>query len=235
MLFHCPNCSREETILLDRHPLCRICLVEMIPASDYSGLWMSPFIVIRRMVTIRETYGVEVASTDGRLKKEREAFTTGLLALGILRLTGEQWWVEIETKDNTPDTKLKRLDQSSGNNVVQTRPVEVVDWEENVDDVMEVIRKKCGRAYPADYLLAVNARHVGKVLEPERIVKEMKSIRSPFLEVWVIAFAGPDEVRVMRVSPGDLGTDLKLAAELEKASQQPPFMTPRMRGTGIER
>jgi hypothetical protein len=234
MLFACPKCSRQETVLLDPKPLCRFCSIEMIPESNYEGLWMSPFIVIRRMVTIRETYGVEVASTDGRLKREREAFTSGLLALGLAKLTGEQWWIEIETKDNTPDTKLKRLDQSTGNNVVQTRPVEVVDWEENVDDVMEVIRKKCRRAYPGDYLLAVHARHVGKELDLNRIVKETESIRSPFLEVWVIAFVGPDDVRVVRVSPGDLGTDLKLAAELEKASQQPPFMTPRMRGTGIE-
>jgi hypothetical protein len=102
------------------------------------------------MVTIRETYGIERARTNGRLKKEREAFTTGLLALGISKVTGEKWWVEIETKDNTPDTRLRRLEPSSGKNVIQTRSVEVVDWEENVDDVMEVIRKKCERAYPGE-------------------------------------------------------------------------------------
>lgn len=234
MLFHCPSCSREETILLDPKPLCRICRVEMIPASDYKGLWMSPFIVIRRMVTIRETYGVEMARTDRRLKKEREAFTTGLLALGITRLTGEQWWVEIETVESTPDTRLRRLEQSSGHNVIQTRPVEVVDWEENVDDVMEVIRKKCERAYPGDYFLGVHARHVGKAIDFGRIIEEMKSIPSRFLEIWVIAFVGPDDVKVVRVSPGDLGTDLKLGTELEKAREQTGFMKPRMRGTSME-
>ena len=235
MLFLCPNCGSEETILRDREPLCHICFVKMLPESTYSGLWMSPFIVIRRMLTIRETYGFEIASTDGRLKREREAFITGVLALGISKVSGEQWWVEIETKDNTPDTRLKRLDQGSGNNVVQTRPVEVVDWEENVGDIMEVIRKKCERAYPGDYLLAVHARHVGKKLEPERIVKEMENIRSPFLEVWVIAFTGSDDAfRVVRVSPGNLGADLKLGEELEKAKEQPGFMKPMKRGKGIE-
>jgi len=234
MRFLCPNCDREETILLDRNPLCLFCRVEMLPASDYSGRWMSPFIVIRRMVTIRETYGIKLAHTDRRLKKEREAFATGLLALGISKLTGKQLWVEIETVESTPDTRLRRLEQSSGHNTVQTRPVEVVDWEENVDDVMKVIRKKCGRAYPGDYLLLVHARHVGKLIDFNRIIEEMKTIRSPFLEVWVVAFVGQDDVKVVRVSPGDLGTDLKLGAELEKASAQAPFMKPRMRGTGTE-
>ncbi len=196
MLFHCPSCSREETVLLDPKPLCRICRVEMIQASDYKGLWMSPFIVTK--------------------------------------LTGERWWVEIETVESTPDTKLRRLEQSSGHNVIQTRPVEVVDWEENVDDVMEVIRKKCERPYPGDYLLAVHARHVGKAIDFGHIIEEMKSIPSPFLEIWVIAFVGPDDVKVVRVSPGDLGTDLKLGTELEKAREQPGFMKPRMRGTSIE-
>lgn len=77
------------------------------------------------MATISETFGVERARTDGRFKKEREAWTTGVFALALSKLNGEQWWIEIETKDSTPDTKLRQLDQSSGNNVIQTRNIEV--------------------------------------------------------------------------------------------------------------
>jgi len=36
----------------------------------------------------------------------------------------------------------QRLDQSSGDNVIQTRNIKVVDWAEDVDDIMEVIAKK---------------------------------------------------------------------------------------------
>lgn len=75
---------------------------------------------------------------DGRFKKERAAWTTAVFALALSKLNGEQWWVEIETRDNTSDTRLRRVEQSSGNNVIQTRSIEVVDWEENVDDVMGV-------------------------------------------------------------------------------------------------
>ena len=206
----------------------------MIPASDYSELWISPYIAIKRIATIGETYGSDRAWTDGRFKKEREACTTGVFALALSKLNGEEWWIEIETVDSTPDTKLRQLDQSSGNNVIQTRNIEVVDWEENVDDIMEVIEKKCRRAYPGHYLLLVNARHSGKLLDFDRVVREMERIRSPFLEVWVNAFIGLDDIKVVRVAPGILAIDLQLRAELEKASKQVPFVKRGIRGTGTE-
>jgi len=206
----------------------------MIAASDYSELWMSPYIAIRRMATISETFGIERARTDGRFKKEREAWTTGIFALALSRLNAEQWWIEIETKDSTPDTRLRQLDQSSGNNVIQTRSIEIVDWEENVDNIMEVIRKKCKRAYPDHYLLLVNARNSGKVLDFDQVTREMEGISSPFLEVWVIAFVGPDDMKVVRVAPGALSVDLKIRAELEKAKKQTPFIKRGKRGTGTE-
>lgn len=234
MKFCCANCGREEEILVDRNPRCRFCDVEMIAASDYSELWMSPYIAIRRMATISETFGIVRARRDGRFKKEREAWTTGVFALALSKLNGEQWWIEIETKDNTPDTKLRQLDQSSGNNVLQTRNIEVVDWEENVDDIMEVIRKKCRRAYPEHYLLLVNARNSGKLLNFDRVIEEMKAIRSPFLEVWVVAFVGSDDIKVVRVSPASPSVDLKIGAELMKAKSQTPFIKRGHRGTGTE-
>lgn len=234
MRFCCPSCGREEYIFGDQHPRCLACGDEMAPASDYSELWMSPYIAIVRMRTISETYGIDRARTDGLFKKEREAWTTGMFALALHKLNGEQWWIEIETVDNTPDTKLRQLDQSSGNNVIQTRSIEVVDWEENVDDIMEVIRKKCKRAYPDHYILLVNARHSGKVLNFDSVIEEMKNVRSPFLEVWVVALVGPDIAKVVRLAPRAFVIDLKLREELENASKQVPFIKRGIRGTGTE-
>jgi hypothetical protein len=206
----------------------------MIAASDYSELWMSPYIAIKRMATISETYGIERARTDGRFKKEHEAWTTGVLALALSKLKDERWSVEVETVDRTPDTKLRQIEQSSGHNVIQTRSIEIVDWQENVEDIMEVIGKKCKRAYPRDYLLVVNARHTGKVLDFDRVIEEMKRMCSPFLEVWVVAFIAQDDMKVVRVAPGGPAIDLKLRAELESASQQPSFLKRGIRGTDTE-
>ena len=234
MRFCCPNCGRDEEILLDREPLCLFCRVEMIAASSYSELWMSPYIAIKRMATISETYGIQQARSDGRFKKEREAWTTGVLALALSKLKDEVWWIEIETFDSTPDTKLRNIDQSSGHNVIQTRSIEIVDWEENVADIMEVIAKKCGRAYPNHYLLLVNARHSGKVLDFDRIIEEMKRRPSPFLEIWVVAFIEQGHVKVVRVAPGGPAIDFNIRAELEKARLQQPFLKRGIRGMDSE-
>jgi hypothetical protein len=194
---------------------------------------MSPYIAIARMRTISETYGIPRARTDGRFKKEREAWTTGVLALALTKLNGEKWWVEI-TAEDTPDTRLRRIEQSSGNNVIQTRSIEVVDWEENVDDIMRVIEKKCGRPYPGHYLLLVNARHGKGELDFDRVIEKMRAIRSPFLEVWVVVMVAPAYMKVVRVAPIALSIDLDLGTELPKAVKQEPFVKRGIRGTGTE-
>jgi len=96
---------------------------------------------------------------------------------------------------------------------------------------MEVIGKKCGRAYPGHYLLVVNARHAGKVLNFDQIIEAMKKMRSPFLEIWVVAFIGPDHLKVVRVAPSGPAIDLEFLAELENAKKQPSFVKRGIRGT----
>jgi len=58
----------------------------------------------------------------------------------------------------------------------------------------------------------------------------MKSVQSPFLEVWVIAVVGLEDIKVGRVSPGLPVVDLKMREELGKASRQVPFLKHGSRG-----
>jgi len=64
----------EEEIILDLNPRCMKCDVDMLRPSDYSQVSMSPYTAIIRMRTISEKYGIDRARTDGRFKKEREAW-----------------------------------------------------------------------------------------------------------------------------------------------------------------
>jgi hypothetical protein len=230
MQFCCPSCGRDEEILLDRTPCCLVCNVEMTAASDYSNVWMSPYTALIRMQTIWDTYGGERARTDRLFQNNREAWATGVLGLALSRLNRDEWWIEVETRERTPDTKLHHIDQSSGHNVIQTRSIEVVDWEENVYDIMEVIRKKCRRAYPGHFLLVVNARHGGKTIYGAQIADAMKKIRSPFLEVWVVGGIGPRHLTALRVSPSYVEVDLP-SEELDIANRQKRFVKRRLRGT----
>lgn len=193
---------------------------------------MSPCFVIDRMEKISETYGIDVARTDRRFKREREAWTTAMLALALRKLTSQEWWVEVETVQRTPDNKLQRIDQSPNGNIIQTYEIEVVDWVKNVADIMQVIRKKCARAYPNKYLLLVNARS-GKLLDFDRVIEEMETLRSPFLEVWIIAFIQPGDVKVVRVAPAQPFVDLT-REDFQNARKQKAFMKRGTRGTSTE-
>jgi len=170
------------------------------------------------------------ARTDGRFKREREAWATGWLALALSKLKNDDWWVEVETVDATPDTRLRQIEETANGNVVNTHNIENVDWEENVDDMMTVVRKKCERRYPHDYLLLVHARNHRKEINFDCVVEEMKSVPSPFLEVWVMAVIGRDDIKVVRVSPGLPVVDLKIRAEMERAGKQVPFIKRGSRG-----
>src|ERR1700685_1338420 len=59
MLFCCPRCKREEEIIADSKPHCKKCHIEMIPPSDYSQIWMSPYTAIVRMRTLSERCGTD--------------------------------------------------------------------------------------------------------------------------------------------------------------------------------
>lgn len=206
------------------------CGVEMVPPSDYSSVSMSPYTAIVRMNTISERCGFERARTDGRFKREREAWAAGWLALALSKLKDDIWWVEVETVDATPDTRLLQIEETADGNVVNIRNIENVDWEENVDDVMTVIQKKCKRRYPHDYLLLVHARNRLKAINFDCVIEEMKSVQSPFLEVWMIAVIGVDDIKVVRISPGLPFVDLKIRAEMKNASKQIQFIKRGSRG-----
>ncbi|HEX6802147.1 MAG TPA: hypothetical protein VF133_00575 [Terriglobales bacterium] len=140
-----------------------------------------------------------------------------MLGLALSKLTDKEWWIEIPP-DDPPDARLLRIDQNPGGNIIQQYNIEIVDWERNVDDIMTVIGKKCERAY-SNYLLLVNARS-GKLLNFNRVINEMKTLRSPFLEVWIVAFIRPGDIKVVRVAPAQPFVDLTRADFLQARKQR---------------
>jgi hypothetical protein len=234
MKFCCPKCRREEEIIGDTKPKCLICNVGMVQATaSYKGLWMSPHFVIARMKLLIEKYGYHDATTNGRFKKEREAWTSGMYALGLSEMQNRQWWVEIETDEQTPDTLVHYMDQSSGRNCIQTQSVEIVDWEEHVDDAVKVIKQKCQRAYPPYFWLLVLARN-GKNLDVEMLTQEVLSESVPFGEIWIIGCLSEGLMTMVRIVPTAFRLDFETVRSLEKLRGQSDVMRKLKRGTSTE-
>jgi len=205
----------------------------MIEASDYPGLWMSPALVKQRMDSTILKHGDTKTSGHGQFKREREVWTSAMFAFGLGQMNGNEYWVEIETVDATPDTRVHRIDPSSGHNRIETIDCEVVDWDEHVDDVMHVIKKKCLRAYPQSFFLLVLARN-GEFLDFTRVSEEMKLINVPFFEVWIVGRSSQTEITMVRLFPGLLQFTFDVHDAIEKTKDQNRFLVKQKRGTSIE-
>jgi hypothetical protein len=185
------------------------------------------------MKLLIEKYGYEDATTNGRFKMEREAWTSGVYALGLSEMQKRQWWVEIETSEQTPDTRVHYMDQSSGRNCIQTQSIEIVDWEEHVNDAFEVVKQKCQRAYPPHFCLLMLARN-GKNLDIEALTKEVLREKVPFAEIWIIGCLSAGLMTMVRIVPSAFRLDFQTVQSLERLRGQRDVMRKLQRGTSTE-
>src|SRR5216684_8663612 len=74
MRFICVQCGMKDNVIGDEAPLCLVCKVPLVKATDtYAGIYMSPSMAMRRFESSAEKHGYEKALT-GRVKQEREAW-----------------------------------------------------------------------------------------------------------------------------------------------------------------
>ena len=230
MQFACPQCGRPDDVIGDATPRCLACGTALVKATEsYKGLLLAPKFAIERLERVIGTYGYELAQSSGRFKREREAWTSAMYALGLAEMTGREYWVEIETVDQTPDTKVHFLDQSAGHNVVNTQSVEIVDWEEHIDEALDVIKAKCRKQYPSDFCLLVLCRN-GKVLDVEMLMREVLSLTVPFAEIWLIGRSSERSATMLRLFPGSLRIEFELARSLENVKRQTGILHRQKRG-----
>ena len=156
-----------------------------------------------------------------------------MYALGLSEMQNRQWWVEIETDEQTPDTRVHYMDQSSGRNCIQTQSIEIVDWEQHVENAVQVIKQKCQRAYPPHFCLLVLARN-GKNLDVETLTKEVLSEKVPFGEIWIIGCLSEGLMAMVRIVPSAFRFDFETVRSLEKLRGQTDIMRKLQRGTGTE-
>lgn len=206
----------------------------MIRASNYTGKWFNPAMLIRRFETVIASHGLSKAES-GRFRREREGWISAVWSLGIRRITGLQYWIEIETADQTPDCKVHFLDQSSGNNHRMTMNVEVVEWDEHRQDLMEIIAQKCARAYPKYFFLVVLVRS-GNIIELGSVLQRLTEARVPFAEIWILGRISPitTEYRMVQLHPYSKDVRFDLVKALQDDRRECDIIQPLQRGKGTE-
>src|SRR5260370_41112404 len=182
----CSNCGRSEIVISDSATVGLVCKATLLKATmEYTDLLMSPNFVIRRFRSVVGKHGWAEAM-KGRLKQEREACISAIWAYGIQSITGvEEYWIEVETKERTPDCKVVFFDQSAGYNHRKVMNVEIVEWDLHRGNMLELIGEKCAKAYPSYFFLVVFVRNDKETLV-EDILQKIKRLTVPFAEIWIV-------------------------------------------------
>lgn len=237
MKFACPNCGREEIVIGDREPACLFCRVPMLKPAEYTGLMMSPKFAMDRFERVVGTHGWAKAK-KGNFKKEREAYIAAIWAYGVQRTTGfPEYWVEIVTQDETPDCKVIILDTSAGYNHRKIMNLEIVEWDEHRESMLELIEEKCAKAYPDDFFLVVFVRN-GKETLVEDLLQKVRSLKVPFAEVWILGRLAPSTgaYRMLLVHPEPTKlVDFDALESYRRNAGQTDFLRPTGRGKSMER
>jgi len=107
----------DDMISLDKIR-CGSCGASLIAekVDGYKNVWISPDFCLIRFRSLIKKHGVEQALRNNLYKHEREAWVSAMWALGLSSKTGKEYWVEIELKEDTPDTYIHSLDIINGNN-----------------------------------------------------------------------------------------------------------------------
>jgi uncharacterized protein YndB with AHSA1/START domain len=236
MRFICINCGAKEYIIGGKEALCLTCWTPMVKATDtYAGIYLSPSTAIRRFNTAAEKHGYEKALT-GRCKQEREAWIAAAWALCMQQETGRQYWIEIETVDQTPDCKVHYIDQSEGHNHRFTHNLEIVEWDHHRPHFMDLVRQKCAKGgYPPYFTLVVLARN-GKGVDFPDDLAGLHDLKIPFSEMWLMGRASPETTTysVCMFHPGIKLLEFDLEDALQKNKAQIDFLHPEGRGSGTE-
>lgn len=177
---------------------------------------MSPSFAIDRFNRVINTFGHLKAAT-GLFKREREAWISAVWALGIRTITAREYWIEIETKDRTPDCKVHYISNAKDRNHVDTFNVEVVEWDEHVDKITTILERKCKKAYPPSFFLVLLARN-GDMFNTISLCQEIQSWKIPFAEIWVLGRPSPvnDKYRMFLAHPDTKLVDVDVSVCLRQ-------------------
>jgi hypothetical protein len=193
---------------------------------------MSPSVAIRRFEAVIAKHGIGRA-TAGRLKQEREGWIAAVWALGLRQLTGKEYWIELETKDSTPDAKVHFINQASGYNQIMTHNLEIVEWDEHRANIADVIEQKCRKAYPSYFSLVVLARN-GLEIQVQSLLAHVATLRVPFLEIWIIGRRQGFSYASLLLYPTAKLVEVDVADSLRTSAGQVDFLQRQKRGKGTE-
>lgn len=233
-----PKCGKEIEYLKNSISVCLDCGHSLIPeyVDGYKGVWMSPDTIILRLEGLLKKYDYSFVLKSNKFKHEREAWVSAVWALGITHEINTEIWIEIETTEETPDTYVFYFDVIDNRNYKRVFNIEVADWEEHTDDLLNIIKNKSKKNYPDYFILLIYARNPKKKINSEEIYSKLKKIKIPFSEIWILTCTGNDDYVIQRLYPQKSEIPFNVKSLRDRFKNQISFakFLKRGRGTDLE-
>jgi len=205
--------------------------------KDYENLWMSPNVAISRLYLLVNKYGIEEVIKRNAFKREREAWIAASFLLGLRETDQKEYWIEIATKESTPDIYAYSLKIVDGNFHRDVYNIEIAEWEEHGKSLLEIIKNKCKKNYPKFFWLLIYARKPGTVIDYDILFKEIDSFsdKIPFSSIWILANSSDNnDYHLTEVCKIKRQIGFNLDQALIKNKRQNNFATFTKRNTGTE-
>lgn len=163
-----------------------------LPYNEY--VWFSPRFAIEYLWRLLDKHGDVVLKTS-KYKKEREAWIMGVALLGVMKLTGAKWWLQVP-KNDPPDMEVMTLvpDHVKQQNEMRHRLVEIMQITKYTNDtiVNEIMRKLRNKSYPPKTALVVYLNRKMFIEDMWKISAEFVDARPPVADIWIVASVKPD-------------------------------------------
>ncbi len=158
--------------------------------------WFSLRFAVHHLWFLRKKYG-DIVVASNKYKKEREAWTVAVALLGITKISGELWWIQIPTED-PPDILAMTVtpNEKEGWNYINFRKVEVMEitMHSKGNVVDEILNKIKDKFYEKETGLVVYLRQDTNLKDmcinklSVRLKKRVKNIA----DIWIIGNTSPN-------------------------------------------
>ena len=151
------------------------------------NVWFSPGKILVHYFDKEKLVGSKL-KTSQEYKIIREAYAVALALLGIQKLQGIEYWMQlVDPKESTPDIRTARLEQDT--NMLNVHDIEVVTLEEHssesVEDFLKRTKLSAKKKYPKNTAILCYIERNLYIKSQKEIVDDL-SVTKKENDVWIL-------------------------------------------------
>lgn len=211
---------------------------QLFMAKYDPNTWFNPRYAINLLWSLRKRFGEQIL-TDNNFQKEREAWAVAASLLGIKKLTGQDWWLQIPEAE-IPDIEAMTLVpyETEDMNYLHHRLIEVMEITTYTNDtiVNEILRKLKNKCYQKETCLLVHMRRNAHIQDMRSLSAELKEKIHGVADIWLLGSEalGTNDFILFSLSPDVQVIRFNIDGELPNTPPVHTLIVGRGKGTGHE-